>query len=188
LGTGVGGGLWLDGKLYRGTSGGAGEFGHLSIDIDGPKCGCGSRGCIEAYLGQSYFSRAVENELDKGADSILKYAARPLEPKTIAKAAEHGDSFAEQQLATAGMRLGFAFSSVAKLLDLHTFVVGGGVAAAGEFILKPARAMLREHVLESQREHARILPAAFSNDAGVIGAAMLAVAESRALDPTATEN
>ncbi len=179
LGTGVGGGLWLNGQLYRGTSGGAGEFGHLSIDIQGPKCACGSRGCIEAYLGQGYFSRAVESELDRGADSILKYAARPLEPKTIAEAAEHGDSFAEQQLATAGKRLGFAFSSVAKFLDLHTFVVGGGVAQAGDYILAPARAMLREHVLENQREHVSILPAEFSNDAGVMGAAMLAVAESR---------
>jgi glucokinase len=178
IGTGVGGGLWLDGKLYRGTSGGAGEFGHISIDIDGPQCACGSRGCIEAYLGQSYFSRSVERELDGGADSILKYAARPLEPKVIAEAAEHGDPFAEQQLAIAGKRLGFAFSSVAKLLDLHTFVIGGGVAKAGEFILDPAREMLREHVLENQREHAQILSAQFSNDAGVIGAAMLAVAES----------
>jgi glucokinase len=178
LGTGVGGGLWLNGHLYRGTSGGAGEFGHLSIDIDGPRCGCGSRGCIEAYLGQAYFSRAVESEIDRGADTILKYAARPLEPKTIAEAAEHGDSFAEQQLATAGKRLGFAFSSVAKLLDLHTFVLGGGVAQAGDYILEPARGMLREHVLENQREHAQILAAHFSNDAGVMGAAMLAVSES----------
>ena len=179
LGTGVGGGLWLNAQLYRGTSGGAGEFGHISIDIDGPKCGCGSRGCIEAYLGQAYFSRAVESDLAKGADSILKYAASPLEPKTVVEAAEHGDSFAEHQLATAGKRLGFAFSSVAKLLDLHTFVVGGGVAQAGDYILEPAREMLREHVLENQREHVAILSASFSNDAGVIGAAMLAVSEAR---------
>jgi glucokinase len=178
LGTGVGGGLWLNGQLYRGTSGGAGEFGHLSINIDGPKCACGSRGCIEAYLGQTYFSRSVEAEIDRGASTILKYAARPLEPKTITETAEHGDSFAEQQLATAGKRLGFAFSGVAKLLDLHTFVLGGGVSQAGEYLLGPARAMLREHVLENQREHARIITAHFSNDAGVMGAAMLAVAEA----------
>jgi glucokinase len=179
LGTGVGGGLWLNRQIYRGTSGGAGEFGHLSININGPACACGSQGCIEAYLGQSYFSRSVEAEIDKGAETILKYAARPLDPKTVAEAAEHGDPFAEQQLALAGQRLGFAFGSVAKLLDLHTFVVGGGVAQAGEYILEPARAMLREHVLENQREHVEILPARFSNDAGVIGAAMLAVTESK---------
>lgn len=178
LGTGVGGGLWLNGQLFRGSSGGAGEFGHVSIDINGPACACGSRGCIEAYLGQAYFSRIVENGIDKGADTILRSSARPLEPKSVAEAAEHGDSYAEQQLAQAGMRLGFAFSSVAKLLDLHTFVVGGGVAQAGEFILGPARAMLRAHSLANQREHVEILAAQFSNDAGVIGAAMLAVTES----------
>lgn len=177
LGTGVGGGLWLDGRLYRGASGGAGEFGHLSIDMNGPECGCGSRGCIEAYLGQSYFSRSVEEKLEMGARSSLSTAARPLEPRTIVEAAEHGDEFAEHELSVAGMRLGFAFSSVAKLLDIHTFVVGGGVARAGELILGSARKMLREHALKNQREHVRILPARFSNDAGVIGAAMLALTE-----------
>lgn len=177
LGTGVGGGLWLDGKLYRGASGGAGEFGHLSIDMNGPPCGCGSRGCIEAYLGQVYFSQSVEERLSMGARSSLQGAARPLEPKTIVEAASQGDEFAKQELATAGRRLGFALATVAKLLDLHTFVVGGGVARAGEFILAPAREMLREHVLKNQREHVRILSAEHSNDAGVIGAAMLAVTE-----------
>jgi glucokinase len=180
LGTGVGGGLYLDGKLYRGVSGGAGEFGHVSIDINGPQCACGSRGCIEAFIGQRYMIDEMHRLLDEDAVSILSALPRPIDARSIIDAARSEDEFAKDYLAKCGERLGFAMSGVAKLLDIHTLVVGGGVAQAGDLILAPALKTLREHVLPNQREHVKILPAQFSNDAGVLGAAMLAVTEAQA--------
>lgn len=179
LGTGVGAGLYLDGKLYRGASGGGGEFGHLSIDQNGVACACGSRGCIEAYIGQRYISREVGRWIDSGQETSLVDATRPIEVRAIAQAAESGDTFSRDYLTLMGSRLGFALSGVAKLLDIHSFIVGGGVAQAGQLILGSAERVLREHVLRNQREHVKILLARYSNDAGMLGAAMLVVTESQ---------
>lgn len=180
LGTGVGGGLILNGSLYRGATGGAGEFGHVSIDHRGLACACGSVGCIEAYLGQRFFSQWVSDRLNKQAstESSLRSIIhlRPLEPRDISEAAENGDRFAREMLAEAGEYLGHALASVVKLLDIRTIVIGGGISAAGNLIFDPARATLRANVFRHQTD-ARILPAQLGNRAGVIGAALLAATE-----------
>jgi len=174
LGTGVGGGIWANG-IFRGASGGAGEFGHVSIDYNGPDCACGAKGCIEAYLGQKYLTKRTLHKLaHTEVNSLLReYNEETLEPKVISKAAEQGDAFAISVLEEAGELLGIAFASVAKLLDIHTFIVGGGVANAGGLLLDAAQEALEEHVLRNQREYVLVTSAHFGNAAGIIGAALL---------------
>lgn len=179
LGTGVGGGLFLEGKLYRGATGAAGEFGHISIDPDGPNCACGSKGCLEAYIGQRFLSTRVLDRLRDRAESSLSNYLRhgELDPRAIVEAAQRGDQFAVEQLREAGHFLGLAIATVVKLLDVRVFIIGGGVSAAGEFIFAPARKAVDANVFTHQRARVELRPAAFGSDAGIIGAALLAYTE-----------
>ncbi len=179
LGTGVGGGIYsTEGAfagIYRGSSGGAGEFGHVSIDLNGPQCKCGSRGCIEAYLGQHYLSERTREKLiaDNTIDSPLRAEENELTPKLIASAMNGGDAFARGVFEEAGMFLGVALANVAKLLDMHLFIIGGGVAEAGTVLFDAAAASLHANVFENLKPVVEIRPAVFGNRAGIIGAAML---------------
>src|SRR6202043_2308419 len=111
-------------------SGGAGEFGHTSIDLNGPPCNCGSCGCIEAYLGSRYLATRTIKKLadDPKISSSLRNAIGDLTPKIIAEAMNAGDAFARSIFEEAGMLLGVALANVANLLDMHVFILGGGVA------------------------------------------------------------
>jgi glucokinase len=187
LGTGVGGAIYqapppkeggdrgvVDG-IYRGASGGAGEFGHTSIDLNGVPCNCGSRGCIEAYLGQHYLSERTRKKLedDKSIVSMLRSEENELTPKLIASAMNDGDAFAKSVFEEAGMLLGTALANVANLLDMHVFIIGGGVAEAGAVLFDAASEALRSRVLANLRPVVEIRKAQFGNRAGIIGAAML---------------
>src|SRR5581483_9758939 len=179
LGTGVGGAIYSNEGpfkgIYRGASGGAGEFGHMSIDINGAPCQCGSRGCIEAYLGQQYLSERTRKKLqiDPSIHSILRDRLSDLTPKIIASAMHQGDEFATQVFEEAGMLLGCALANVANLLDMHVFILGGGVAEAGDVLFRAAQTSLRARVLANLRPVVEIRKAHFGNQAGIIGAAML---------------
>ncbi len=179
LGTGIGGAVYAtEGTfqgIYRGASGGAGEFGHTSIDLNGPNCNCGSRGCIEAYLGQHYLSERTKQKLvhDPSISSTLSKELGELTPKIIANAMNNGDAFAKSIFEEAGMLLGVALANVANLLDMHTFILGGGVADAGDVLFESAHATLRSRVLANLRPVVEIRRAAFGNRAGMIGAALL---------------
>ncbi|HWF43827.1 MAG TPA: ROK family protein [Candidatus Kapabacteria bacterium] len=184
LGTGVGGGIYCkEGNdsspkftgIFRGASGGAGEFGHTSIDFNGPLCNCGARGCIEAYLGQHYLSERTRKKLldDPSISSPLRSIEDELTPKLIADAMNSGDAFARSVFEEAGMLLGVALANTAKLLDIHVFIVGGGVADAGPVLFDAALTSLRANVLENLKPVVEIRRAAFGNRAGIIGAAML---------------
>jgi glucokinase len=177
LGTGVGGGLWLGNEIMRGSTGGAGEFGHVSIDHEGPECGCGARGCIEAYIGRLFFiGRSRRRYLDERPNTTLAslFEANTCEPEDIARSAEAGDAFGRALLAEAGSLLGIACASVAKLLDISLFIVGGGISQAGELVLAPARVALADNVFAHQRSAVRMIPASLGPAAGVIGAALVA--------------
>ncbi|MDP4219158.1 MAG: ROK family protein [Bacteroidota bacterium] len=181
LGTGVGGAIIADGKIFRGAFGGAGEFGHIMIDYNGPESNSGIRGCLEAYLGQKYLSAQTVEKLkaSKKASSLRSFLpAGNLEPKDIYGAAQNGDDFAKEVLAEAGMILGIGFASVATLLDIRLFLVTGGVAQAGDLLLAPAREALRKNVLAHQRDSVEIRPAKFVTSAGMIGAALLTEAHA----------
>lgn len=179
LGTGVGGAIYAtEGSfhgIYRGASGGAGEFGHTSIDYTGPLCNCGSRGCIEAYLGQHYLSDRTRTKLmaDPTIQSPLRKEENELTPKLIYEAMTAGDSFAASVFREAGTLLGAAMASAANLLDMHVFIVGGGVADAGAVLFDAALESLRSRVLANLRPLVEIRKARFGNQAGMIGAAML---------------
>jgi glucokinase len=179
LGTGIGGAIYSTEEkfegIYRGASGGAGEFGHTTIDLNGPHCNCGSHGCIEAYLGQHYLSERTRKKLmdDLSIHSILRAEENELTPKLIADAMNAGDGFAQSVFEEAGMLLGAALASAANLLDTHTFIVGGGVAEAGDVLFDSALASLRSRVLANLRPVVEIRKAHLGNRAGMIGAAML---------------
>ena len=176
LGTGVGGGIWADGAIFRGAFGGAGEFGHISIAYDGDECNCGSRGCIEAYIGRQYLiKRTVAKLTTSKTPSSLRSKLPPnlLDPKDITEAAMNGDAFAIDVLKESGNLLGVAFANVAKLLDIRTFIVTGGIAEAKELLLVSARESLIGNVFVNQKESVRIVESKLANKAGVIGAALL---------------
>lgn len=177
LGTGVGGGIWEENRIFRGSTGGAGEFGHISIDHDGELCGCGARGCIEAYIGRLYFiQRARRRYLDEHPQTLLASLLEigTCEPEDVARLAKEGDAFSCMLLAEAGTLLGAACASVAKLLDISLFVVGGGIAQAGNLVLEPADVSLRTNVFAHQRDIVRIVPAMLGTSTGMIGAALTA--------------
>ncbi len=182
LGTGVGGAIYAtEGGftgIMRGASGGAGEFGHTSIDLNGPQCNCGSRGCIEAYLGIHYLTERARRTLAESPEikSTLREHIDGLSPRLIAAAMNDGDAFARSVYEDAGRHLGVALASVANLLDVHSFIIGGGIAEAGDVLFESARAMLRSRVLENLKPLVEIRKARFGNRAGMIGAAMLTVA------------
>lgn len=177
LGTGVGSGIILDGRIYRGQRGFAGEFGHMSIDGDGALCNCGNRGCIEAYLGIRYLMREAIPELKGDSISLLHQRAcedpYSLVPKDLSDAATKGDVASKRILRRAGERLGVAIASAANLLDVTTFIIGGGIAAAGDPLFDGIEESARSRVLKVHRDHLAILPAELGNDAGMLGAAAL---------------
>lgn len=178
LGTGVGGCIISNGAIWRGESGGAGEVGHLTVDMNGPLCNCGSRGCIEAYIGQRYMSTLAAGRLARIDDSLLHAmisAAGEMSPKLLDEAAVAGDRFAQEFLAEMGEILGAGLASALNLLDLHLVIIGGGMSRSERFLLEPARRSLKRRVLKSLVEKVELRVARFSNDAGMIGAALLAM-------------
>ncbi|MBI1808078.1 MAG: ROK family protein [Ignavibacteria bacterium] len=180
-GTGIGGGIILDRKIYRGPHGGAGEIGHLSIDYNGRECNCGSRGCIEAYIGQRYLSQRTKEILegrrkDQEPSKIIELVdgnLEKIEPSIIAEAAELDDPVATEILEEAGDLLGSALASVMNILDLRVAVIGGGISAAPHFVFKSVEKSLRARVLKPHKNGIRIVRAKLGNSAGIIGAASL---------------
>ena len=177
LGTGVGGGIIVDGELYRGTAGFAGEIGHHVIQLDGPPCGCGKRGCLEALIkAGSIVDRARAMARSRGVE-------RPdwnerLTVEAIHRAAVEGDDLAVRVLAETGRFLGVGLSNVIHIFDPDAIAIGGGVAGAGDFILEPARATVRDSYMDAAMSHVRIVPAQLGNSASFIGAALLAGARA----------
>ena len=176
-GTGVGGGIIMDGKIFRGPTGGAGEIGHVSIDRNGLRCNCGSRGCVEAYVGQRYLSkRTIARLKDHPRSKILKLVGgdiRKVEPVYISRAAHDGDSLAREMFIESGTILGVALGGVLNVLDLRVIIIGGGVSAAGDFVFEAIRKSVRSHVLKPLKQDIVVVPAKLGNSAGILGAAGL---------------
>jgi glucokinase len=179
LGTGVGGGLVLDGKPYRGAIDAGGEFGHMSIDYNGWDCGCGCKGCVEAYVGTQGILRQVREGLKKHPDSLLsKVAPETIMPVDVSKAADQGDALAIAVLRQTGEYLGYGLANAVNLLNIQRVVVGGGVARAGDRILKPAFETMRANAMRIPGEIVTLVPAELGNSAGLVGAAWLAAFRS----------
>ena len=174
--TGVGGGLILDGELWHGAYGSAGEFGHMTVDFDGPLCDCGNRGCIEALAAGPDIAAWVADRVAEGRSSSLGGQTDP-SGRDVVEAAQRGDELATEALARAGRAVGFGIVNVAHLVNLDTVVIGGGIANAGELLFDPLRATVRQHLLESTAPNLRLEPWSLGEDVGLLGAA--AAARSR---------
>ncbi|HEU4656993.1 MAG TPA: ROK family protein [Capillimicrobium sp.] len=179
LGTGIGGGILIDGRIYRGAEGAAGELGHVVVDQDGPPCqgNCPNRGCLEVMASGSALVReatALAAERPGSALGAALASGRPITGPLVTELAHDGDEAAVEVLALIGRRLGVGMSSMVNVFDPDVIVVGGGVVAAGELVLEPARAEMRARALPPGRDHVRIVAARFGEEAGMLGAALLA--------------
>ncbi|MEZ5303732.1 MAG: ROK family protein [Verrucomicrobiales bacterium] len=180
LGTGIGGGIVLGGEIYRGSHCGAGEIGQMCIDHDGRPGHYGNPGAIEEYLGNGPIAEiAIERYRAAGIarDPAEWNAANA--PRLLAEAAESGCPVALALWDEFAGWLAAMFGGVAWLLDPDAIVIGGGVAKAGDLLFKPLRDKMLPTLSPTLREHLRVVPAQFSNDAGMIGAAALGVWASR---------
>jgi glucokinase len=180
LGTGVGGGVIVAGKLLTGAADGAGEIGHMVLDLEGPPCSCGNRGCLEAYAGEvALVRRARERVADEagatsGLRALVDREGERLNTKALFESAAAGDTGAAALFEEAGRRLGQAVANVVNLLDPDRIIIGGGVAQAGELLLAPCRRMVSQLVLSAGGRDVPIVPAQLGPFAAALGAAVLA--------------
>lgn len=185
VGTGIGGGVIIDGELYRGSTGAAAELGHMVIEQGGPPCQgtCPNHGCIEALASGTALAREGTAAAGTHPDSALGLAlAREgsISGKTVTEAALGGDQIAIEVMRLTGTRLGVGLANLANIFNPDMLVVGGGVIAAGDLLLEPARAELRKRALPPMNE-TPVRAAVLGNDAGMIGAATMALEESGAV-------
>ena len=177
LGTGVGGGIVINGKLYRGKDLVAGEIGHIPINEDGPKCNCGGTACIESYAGNRYLMNKLKNDLKKNPSVLKKlYRVKHMSPPLalVDKAARMGDKFSIRFWEEVGLKLGTMLTGVVNLLNPEKIVIGGGVANAVRFIMVPIKKTINKRAMKIQRKRVKIVRAGLGKDAGMIGAAVLA--------------
>ncbi|MCE2503925.1 MAG: ROK family protein [Chlorobi bacterium] len=182
LGTGVGGCIISDGKIFRGATGGAGEIGHMTVDVNGPICNCGARGCVEAYVGSKYMTMYARQKMRRYQESLLHKLmneGKELTPSLINEAAEGGDIFAQNFLTELGRILGAALAGVMNACDLHLCIVGGGISQAETFLLGQARRTLRARVLQPIASDVQLRVAALSTSVGVVGAGLLAISNAK---------
>jgi len=159
LGTGCGGGIVFEGKLFRGWS----EVGHMVIEVDGLPCPCGGRGHLEAYVTGNVATVLAQEAFGPGVDA-----------HRLVRLANEGNDRAQEVLAGIGHRLGAGIASLVNLFDPQVVVIGGGFSAAGEFLLEPAREVVRRDALVPARENVRIVRAGLGTSAGMIGAGLVA--------------
>jgi glucokinase len=181
LGTGIGGAILVHGEIYRGRYGIAGEFGHMQVVPEGQRCECGNRGCWEQYASGNALVREARAMILANSPVATDLAARvegraeDLTGPIVTEAARDGDATSIELLSEIGHWLGIGIANLAAAFDPGTFVIGGGVSAAGELLLGPARDTFRRRLTgRGYRPEARIVAARLGNEAGLIGAADLA--------------
>ena len=185
IGTGIGGGVIVDGEVYRGSSGSAAELGHVVIDENGPPCqgNCPNRGCVEVLASGTALGREGRAAAEAHPDSALGRAlagGRVIDGRLVTDAAFAGDQTAIDALATIGRHLGVALSSLANIFAPDVIVIGGGVSRAGELLIGPARQEMSERALPPMNQ-TRVAIAGLGPDAGMIGAAVMALDENASL-------
>jgi glucokinase len=179
IGTGIGGGLLVAGQIVRGASGAAAELGHVVIDADGPPCpgNCPNHGCLEAFvsgpaLALEGFRRARAQPRSGLARAV---AGGRVTGPLVTELAHDGDEAALAAVATLGRHLGVGIASLVNVFNPEVVVVGGGLIAAGDLLLEPARTVVAERALVPARDQVRIVPARFGEESGMLGAAGLAL-------------
>lgn len=178
LGTGLGSGLILNRQLMTGETGKGGEFGHIIVQPNGETCGCGKKGCLEAYASGSAMIRMAKSALKQGRKSLLMdlYQKNPdsITPKAIYTAAGNNDQLAHEIFKTTAKYLAIGISNVNNLLDIHTFIIGGGVSKASHIFAEGLLQQVRENVFEISKDKISIRISRLGNDAGILGAGYLA--------------
>jgi len=177
IGTGVGGGLVIDGKLFKGANGIGAEFGHMCVVPNGLLCGCGAKGCIEQYASGGalirYANEALLANPDK-SEEVLSFGEGKLSGTALTKAAKAGNELALAAFSKQADWLGLACASYSLIIDPQAIIIGGGVVDAGELFLAPVRAAMRKYMpFAESHVPPKIIAAKFGNDAGLIGAADL---------------
>ncbi|MEA2467475.1 MAG: glucokinase [Thermoleophilaceae bacterium] len=181
LGTGIGSGVVLDGRVMRGATGAASEIGHMTIDLHGPPCQgtCPGRGCLEVMASGTAIGREGTDAGRREPSSALGRAVAQrgvVTGEEVTALAVEGDPVAGLVMAAIGRNLGAGLASVVNIFQPELIVVGGGAAAAGDLLLDPAREMVAQRALRPGRDTVRIVPAALGEEAGMIGAAVFALA------------
>ena len=180
LGTGVGGAIITDGKLYRGADYAAGEIGHIPINETGPRCNCGGKGCLEAYGGNRRLLTDARRRLKRHKGSIIRKPAdgrSSITLEIIAAAARKGDALSLSLWRGAGTRIGIALVGVVNVYNPERIVIGGGVAEAGEALFGPIRDTIRQRAMKVQAHSVKVMKAVMGADAGLIGAGELVKTE-----------
>ena len=179
LGTGIGSGLIVDGRIVHGGFGNGGEGGHIIVEPGGRACACGQKGCLEAYASASWTARRAEEALDGGREvsslaESYEPGRTPLTAKAVFDAAQAGDALALRIVDETATYLGVACVSFCRLLDPQVILFAGGMILSGDFLFDRVRRVFAEHSWTAAPDQVRIMPAALGNDAGVIGAGAVA--------------
>ena len=172
--TGIGGGIILDGKVWHGLKDTAGEVGHMTVFPDGPLCGCGNRGCLEAISSGMSIARRARQALGSGRPTRLREVREP-NSADVVRLAREGDVIAREVWDESVKYLGIGVAAVITILAPERVVLGGGVTKAGDFLFDPLRAQVRGRVKLVPVELVPILPAALGGDVGILGAAAVAM-------------
>ena len=180
IGTGIGGGLVIGGALQRGSQGAGAELGHMVVQADGPRCNgsCPNRGCLEALVSGTALAREAQRIAVQRPGSGLGRAlaaGREISGPLVTELAHDGDAAAIDAVAAIGRWLGIGIANLVNMLNPDVVVIGGGVIAAGELLLAPAREVVMERALSPSKEHVRIVAARFGAESGMLGAATLAL-------------
>jgi glucokinase len=169
LGTGVGGAAICGGKMVFGANGFAGEFGHATINFNGPKCTCGNYGCLESYVGTKFFLRRARYRMRKTPTRLRRYPR--LTPKIIGVEAKKGDRLSRELFGEIGYYLGIGISNLLNLFDPALIVISGGIARAGRFLFQPIRRAVKDTDQGARHRRYEIVTGKLGDDAGILGAA-----------------
>jgi glucokinase len=184
LGTGIGGGIIINGKLYSGQNGSAGEIGHMTIDINGPKCKCGNTGCLEVLASGTAVTEAAVRRISRGEKStitdIVKGKIEDITAEKISIAAQRGDALASEVIFKAATYLGVGMVNLVNIFNPEMIIVGGGMVKMGDLLLNPARQVVKRRAFKLPAQEVRIVPAQLGNNAGVFGAAVFVFQKKQA--------
>ncbi len=181
ISTGIGGGIVIDGEVYTGSLGTAGEIGHMTIDTNGPPCNCGNTGCWETLASGNALAREAKRQIAAGAEtSILEYASGDIDKvnaKVVHKAAQKGDSLAKELIAQTSYYIGVGLTNLINIFNPELIIIGGGLSNIGDMLLEPAYKVAGERAYKVAFESVRFARAELDKNSGVIGAAVYAFRE-----------
>lgn len=176
VGSGIGAGLILNQQIYGGTTGSAGEIGHLTVEENGPLCTCGNHGCLEAFAGGHAIARQAKILAESGKRTLLStYPIDAITAHEVADAAQRGDLPAQEVITRAGTFIGIAIAGLVNLINPSVVIIGGGVAQTGDLLTAPIRQVVRERSLRASEQSVRITTSILGRHSSLIGALVQAI-------------